>query len=486
MKYIRSILLLAGLALAVFTQSTPNVKITWIGQSGFLLQTDNGLSVISDPAPASFGFLNPTTPVNAVTVSHTHGDHSGTAIAQGTPTIVDGRNATEMREETVAGTTFKIIPGFHDATVNSTSRNSLITWTQGGIKFMQGGDYGQTTLTDAQRAALGDIDVAFIAAANPTFTTAVAKNFVDQLGARVTILCHYRAPLGGAATLATLKDFGTLYSRLVYKFSDVTINKNNLPTEREVWIMQPNANAAAVNAGSFAGGQPMAPLSLSAVFGTFTAASTANAQSFPLPTTLGNVEVLVGGRAAPLLFVSPLQINFQVSNKLDVAAQSLVEIKVAGATVGRTQLTVLPSAPGIFVATNLNYQPIAAAAPIKRGEAFIIWATGHGELSATLEDGQPASGNLITTKTNPRVTIGGVEAEVLFSGLTPGLAGVWQINVRVPNNAPLGANVPLVVEQGFASNAIPLVVNAAALGEEQISRSWNPFRNLFGWVATFI
>ncbi len=485
MKFIRSFLLLGCLALAVFTQSAPNVKITWIGQSGFMIQTENGPVVFSDPAPASFNLLTPTTPGNAVTVSHTHGDHTGTAVVQGSPTIIDGRvNPTELREVMAADTTFKIVPGFHDAT--GATRNSLITWTQGGLRFVQGGDYGQATLTDAQRAALGDIDVAFIAAANPAFSTAVAKNFVDQLRARVTILCHYRAPLGGSATLASLKDFGPLYAKLVYKFSEVTINKNNLPTEPEVWIMQPNANAAAVNAGNYGAGQPMSPLSLGAIFGNFTNATMGTAQSFPLPTTLGNVEVLVGGRPAPLLFVSPQQINFQVSSRLELTAQALVEIKVAGATVARTQLTVLPSAPGLFAATDVNYRVIGTATPIKRGDALVIFATGHGELNTALEDGQPASGVLYTTKTNPRVTIGGVEAQVLFSGLTPGLAGVWQINVVVPNNAPLGANVPLIVEQGFASNAIPLVVNAASFGEEQISGAWNPFRHLLGWVATFI
>ena len=482
--FIRQCLILLCLSVAVFVQSTPNVRVTWIGQSGFLIQTENGAAIISDPPPANFGFLFPTTPVEAVTVSHTHGDHAGLGQAQGAATLVDGRNATARREQMVGATTFTIIPGFHDA--NGATPNALITWTQGGLKFVQGGDYGQANLTAAQLNELGNVDVAFIAGANPVWTPPTAKNFIDQLKPRIAILCHYRVPLGGAATLLPLKEMSAPYAKVVYKYSDVTINKNNLPTEPEVWIMQPNANAAVVNAGSFVGGQPMSPLSLGAVFGNFTAASTANAQSFPLPTTLGNVEVLVGGKAAPLLFVSPLQINFQVSGKLDVTTQSLVEIKVAGTTVARSQLTVLSGAPGIFVATDLNYQPIAAATPIKRGEPLIVWATGHGELSAPLEDGQPASGILYTTKANPRVTIGGVEAEVLFSGLTPGLAGVWQINVRVPNDAPLGANVPLVVEQGFASNAIPLVVNVASLGEEQTGNAWNPFRNLLGWVGTFI
>jgi uncharacterized protein (TIGR03437 family) len=121
----------------------------------------------------------------------------------------------------------------------------------------------------------------------------------------------------------------------------------------------------------------------------------------------------------------------------------------------------------LFVAVNLNNQPIAAGTPLRRGEAFVIYATGHGELTAALDDGQPAPANpLITTKDKPRVTIGGVEAEVLFSGLTPGLAGLWQINAVVPAAAPTGANVPLVVTQGQVSNVLMLNIASAVAPED--------------------
>jgi uncharacterized protein (TIGR03437 family) len=445
------------LAAPAWAQSSPNVRITWIGQSGFHIQTEGGPAVVSDPPAANFGFLFPTTPADAVTISHTHGDHTGVGGVMGTPTMVDGRNVTERREVTAAGTTFTIIPGFHDT--QSATRNALITWTLGGLRFLQGGDYGQASLTEAQLNDLRNIDVAFIAASTPTLVPPQAKAFIDQLRPRIAILCHYRMPLGGSTATLPFKDITAPYSNIVYKGNVVTLNRDQLPAETEVWVMQPTANAVVVNSASFAGGAPTAPGSLASIFGNFTNAGTATATVFPLPTNLGNVEVVVGGRAAPLLYVSPTQINFQVSHRLETPGQSLAEIKVGGTTVGRAQVTSLAGGPGVFVATDLNFQFITADHPVRRGDPIIIFATGHGELTETPEDGAPAPAtNLISTKVKPRVTIGGIEAEVLFSGLTPGLAGLWQINAVVPAGAPVGMNVPLVVTQGLTGAALPLAV----------------------------
>jgi hypothetical protein len=58
----------------------------------------------------------------------------------------------------------------------------------------------------------------------------------------------------------------------------------------------------------------------------------------------------------------------------------------------------------------------------------------------------PATGEpLYYTTDLPQVRIGGVNAKVLFSGLAPGLPGVWQINVLIPEGLEAGANVPVVV-----------------------------------------
>jgi uncharacterized protein (TIGR03437 family) len=94
-----------------------------------------------------------------------------------------------------------------------------------------------------------------------------------------------------------------------------------------------------------------------------------------------------------------------------------------------------------------------------------VYATGQGAslLDATtrelrrLPSGVPAPGDaLYITSLNPTVTIGGAPATLTFSGLAPGLVGVWQLNVQIPANAPTGGAVPLVVG---ASNTTTIAVN---------------------------
>ena len=67
---------------------------------------------------------------------------------------------------------------------------------------------------------------------------------------------------------------------------------------------------------------------------------------------------------------------------------------------------------------------------------------------APLPTGQnpPADGSILyETPTLPTVTIGGIEAKVLFSGLAPGFAGEYQIDVQVPSGVANGDNVPVKV-----------------------------------------
>jgi uncharacterized protein (TIGR03437 family) len=78
----------------------------------------------------------------------------------------------------------------------------------------------------------------------------------------------------------------------------------------------------------------------------------------------------------------------------------------------------------------------------------------------TLPSGFPATGKLYLTAVNPTVTIGGVNAEIGFSGLAPGFVGLWQLNVKIPDNAPTGNAMPLVISLGDkTSSATTVAVN---------------------------
>jgi len=111
------------LCAAAFAQDG-NVTITWVGQACFVVKSDGGPMVVTDPPAASVGFTIPALSADVVTVSHNHGDHNFTAGVGGRFALVDGRPVTARQEMTAAGLPFVLIPGFHDnagGTVRGTS-----------------------------------------------------------------------------------------------------------------------------------------------------------------------------------------------------------------------------------------------------------------------------------------------------------------------------------------------------------------------------
>jgi len=90
----------------------------------------------------------------------------------------------------------------------------------------------------------------------------------------------------------------------------------------------------------------------------------------------------------------------------------------------------------------------SAAAPARRGSVLQIFAGGAGDTVPSWPSGElaPANGNpLLHTRLRPVVTIGGVPARVLFSGMAPGFADLLQFNVEVPSNVVPGPAVPLEI-----------------------------------------
>lgn len=232
------------------------------------------------------------------------------------------------------------------------------------------------------------------------------------------------------------------------------------------------AGAAAqtvVNGASF--GRVVSPGEWASLFGDFSGVAPATAWSLPYTSNLGGVEVQVNGVAAPLLAVSQGQINFQVPAET-ASGTALIAITVGGQDAATGTAQVVDSSPGIFLADffstdrpgavltqdNQLTSPTVRAA---RNEAIQIFATGAGPLSASVADGYGAPlSPLAQTILNPRVFIGQEEATVEFSGLAPGYAGLWQINVRVPDVDSITGQVPVVVvaPNGYASNAVTIWV----------------------------
>lgn len=204
--------------------------------------------------------------------------------------------------------------------------------------------------------------------------------------------------------------------------------------------------SAAVNAAS---NQPLlAPGCWMSIYGTSLAPETTQAAAVPLPALLSGVSVSVGGVAAPLLFVSPNQINalvpFEVAGTGPAGTASLAVTVTSGqATSAPHYILVSPAAPALYtrdmtgagraIFLSPAFQLLDAVAP---ADTVIVYAAGLGQTDppATSNAGGAATEpfNRVIPSAIPEVYIGDQQATVLFAGLAPGFPGVYQLNLQVP------------------------------------------------------
>ncbi len=219
-------------------------------------------------------------------------------------------------------------------------------------------------------------------------------------------------------------------------------------------LLSPPATISIASAASFQTG-PAAPGSLITITGSGLATSTASASMFPLPFSLGGASVSIGGLPAPLLYASAGQINAEVPFETPAGAATVTVNQSASAT-----LSITPTAPGIFLqasgpaaAVNLDGTINGPAHPVAGGGEIAVYVTGLGLVSPPVTDGASASLSVLSYVTaTVSATIGNQPAQVIFAGLAPGYAGLYQVNVRVPALASGSYPIQLTAG-GVASNS---------------------------------
>ncbi|MDA1234671.1 MAG: hypothetical protein O3A53_07710 [Acidobacteria bacterium] len=274
-----------------------------------------------------------------------------------------------------------------------------------------------------------------------------------------------------AGTKAIQPTFLSPINEIVGFQSQVVFGAESSLEGNELWAtpLVPSISASGVvDAASFRAA--IAPGGLASLFGTELAGVTAAATSLPLPTTLAGVRVQVAGVDAPLLFVSPRQINFQIP--LEAAIGSAPIVAITGTVQSAPQLaTVVTYAPATFVNPETG-RPIIQRHPdgalitgenrAKPGDTLIIYVTGIGGLDVAPATGAAASDSPLSISTvTPTVTVGGVPVEVLFAGLAPGFVGLGQINIVLPDDLPEANGLPLVIIYGNRrSQSLALLMQA--------------------------
>ena len=181
-----------------------------------------------------------------------------------------------------------------------------------------------------------------------------------------------------------------------------------------------------------------------------------------LATTLSGTQVLFDGAPAPLLYASSGQLAAVVPYSVDGKLGTQVQVKNGTFTSDPVALPVAPVAPSIFSADYtgsgqgaiLNEDGVtvnSVANPAAKGSIVAIFATGEGQTDPGGIDGQLADGATLPKPKLPvQVWVNGKTAEVRYSGAAPGqVAGLFQVNARIPEDTPAG-EVSLQVQVGNA------------------------------------
>jgi uncharacterized protein (TIGR03437 family) len=234
--------------------------------------------------------------------------------------------------------------------------------------------------------------------------------------------------------------------------------------------------------------ESIAPGEILAVFGDQLAPPGTSAQNPglpPLATTLGTVQVLVNGVPAPLYYASPGQVNFQLPYEVPVGQTATVQVVSKGTPGNLRPLSVAAIVPrelvwppsvisgGYGIVVNQDNSltlpsPVAGFVthPAKPGDTITIYCEALGQTTPPAVTGAAASSMPLEEVPNVTVSFGGVfegaqtTATAVFAGLTPTAVGLYQVDVTIPANVPLGSAVAVTLNVGgLSSNPVNIAVS---------------------------
>jgi len=215
------------------------MKIKWYGHAAFLITSDQGVKIITDPYESgafggqlTYGKIKDQGDI--VITSHDHADHNDIKSLPGSPQIVKGSGS-----KAVKGIQFKGIPSYHDPSKGSErGTNTIFTFNVDGIQICHLGDLGHI-LSDKELAEIGQVDLLLIPVGGYfTIDPKEATKVSEQIKPKVLIPMHFKTEKCGFP-IAPVDDFlkGKSNVKRTGK-NEVAFDKATFPKQIEIVVLE--------------------------------------------------------------------------------------------------------------------------------------------------------------------------------------------------------------------------------------------------------
>ena len=215
------------------------MKIKWYGHAAFLITSDQGAKIITDPYESgayggqlSYGQIKDQADI--VLTSHDHADHNYTKDLPGTPQVVKGSGS-----KTVKGISIKGIPTFHDPSKGSErGANTIFTFSIDEMKICHLGDLGHI-LSDKELSEIGIVDILLIPVGGFfTIDPKEATRVAEQIKPKILIPMHFKTEKCGFP-IAPVEDFLKGKTNIKRsKASEAFFDKKTLPQQTEILVLE--------------------------------------------------------------------------------------------------------------------------------------------------------------------------------------------------------------------------------------------------------
>lgn len=210
------------------------MQIKYLGHSCFLLTSNQGVRVLTDPFNEKVGYRLPEESADIVTTSHNHYDHGYTGAVKGDFHTINTPGSHHVKGMEITG-----VSTFHDEAGGSKrGKNVIFKFDMDGIKVCHCGDLGHL-LNEGQVKEVGEVDVLLVPVGGVyTVDAEGARQVVKQLKSRVTIPMHYKTKALSFDLESVDAFLGLMGDYRILGSNALEVNKTGLENFGDVIVME--------------------------------------------------------------------------------------------------------------------------------------------------------------------------------------------------------------------------------------------------------